>query len=222
MNNSFSKSSGYRHMISIDRSDFLLPTKSFRRLTILLTINHSPRISQHKIAQETHLSSSMVNSYIKELVARRLIKISNLNNRDCDYQLTAAGTKELTRLLMEYSAEIVRFYAQTKNELSKRVAVLLNGSADTRIVLYGASETCELVLRAMENFPQATVAGIVDSLPEKHNTLFHGFRVRKPEEIAAIKPDWVLITSYAKQDEIYEATKHLEKEGITIQRLATV
>lgn len=209
-------------MISIDRSAFLLPTKSFRRLTILLTLNHSPKVSQHKIAQETNLSSAMVNSYIRKLVDQGLIKISNLNNRDCTYQLTAAGKKELTRLLMEYSAEIVQFYAQTKNELSERVAMLLNGEGRTRVVLYGASETCELVLRAMENFPQATVAAIVDSLPEKHNTLFHGFTIKKPEDIATIKPDWVLITSYAKQDEIYEATKHLEKEGITIQRLATV
>lgn len=209
-------------MISIDRSAFLLPTKAFRRLTILLTLNHSPRISQHKIAQETKLSSAMVNSYIRELVANGLIKISNRNNRDCNYQLTIAGKKELTRLLMEYSAEIVQFYAQTKNELSARVAMLLNGGEETRIVLYGASETCELVLRAMENFPQATVAGIVDSLPEKHNTLFHGFTIRKPKDIAALKPDWVLITSYAKQDEIYKATKHLEKKGILIHRLATV
>ncbi len=209
-------------MISIDHSQFLLPTKAFRRLTILLTIHYSSSISQHKIAKETGLSSSMVNSYIKELTRAELIKISNRNNRDCNYQLTQQGKDELTSLLMEYSAEIVQFYAQTKNELSKRIAAILNGSRKTRIVLFGASETCELVMRAMDNFPQAKVAAIVDSVPEKQGSAFHGFTVMRPEEIEDIKPDCVLITSYAKQDEIYDSTRHLEKVGIKIQRLTTV
>lgn len=209
-------------MININRSAFLLPTKIFRRLTILLTIYHSPRISQHKIAQETNLSSSMVNSYIRQLAADGIVTVSSRNNRDCDYQLTPTGKEELTSLLMGYSAEIVQFYAQTKNEISNRIASLINGKQQARLVLYGASETCELVMRALENFPQVEVVAIVDSVPRKQGESFNGFTVKNPEEIAAIKPDCVLITSYAKQDEIYNATKHLEKAGIKIQRLTAV
>lgn len=209
-------------MINIDRSAFLLPTKAFRRLTILLTIHHSPSISQHKIAQETDLSSSMVNSYIKQLTSGGFIKVSSRNNRDCNYQLTAEGKNELTSLLMSYSAEIVQFYAQAKNEISKRIAALLNGRKQLRFVLYGASETCELAMRALENFPEVEIAAIVDSLPDKQGQLFNGFTVQQPNAIAAINPDCVLITSYAKQDEIYDATKHHEKNGITVQRLTTV
>lgn len=221
-NNNHSEPSSLCKMINIDRSAFLLPTKAFRRLTILLTIHHSPSISQHKIAQETNLSSSMVNNYIKQLTTHGLVSVSSRNNRDCNYQLTKEGKNELTSLLMGYSAEIVQFYAQTKNEISNRIAALLTGKKQLRFVLYGASETCELVMRALENFPQVTIAAIVDSLPHKQGEAFNGFTVQKPDAIAAIKPDCVLITSYAKQDEIYDATKHLEKNGITVQRLATV
>ncbi|MFZ5758407.1 MAG: winged helix-turn-helix transcriptional regulator [Thermodesulfobacteriota bacterium] len=209
-------------MINIDHSAFLLPTKTFRRLTILLTIHHAPRISQHKIAQETHLSSSMVNSYIKLLTTKGLITVSSRNNRDCNYQLTPQGKNELASLLMSYSAEIVQFYAQAKNEISNRIKTLLNGRQQLRFVLFGASATCELAMRALENFPQVEIAGIVDSQPGKQGEQFNGFTVQKPNAITSIKPDCVLITSYAKQDEIYDATKHLEKNGITVQRLTAV
>lgn len=209
-------------MINIDRSTFLLPTKAFRRLTILLTIHHSPSISQHKIAQETNLSGAMVNSYIRQLTAENIVTVTSRNNRDCNYQLTTQGKDELTSLLMGYSAEIVQFYAQTKNEISERIAALINGKKQTRFILYGASETCELVLRALENFPQVKVVAIVDSVLQKQGESFNGFTIKNPEEIAAIKPDCVLITSYAKQDEIYNSTKHLEKAGIKIRRLTTV
>lgn len=222
MNNQLTELNNLCKMINIDRSTFLLPTKAFRRLTILLTINHLSSISQHKIAQETNLSSSMVNSYIKQLVSGGFIKISSRNNRDCNYQLTPKGKNELTALLMGYSAEIVQFYAQTKNEISKRIAALINGKKQSRFVLYGASETCELVLRALENFPQVEIAAIVDSLSQRQGRSFNGYTVQHPDTIAAIQPDCVLITSYAKQDEIYDATKHLEKDGIKVQRLATV
>ena len=209
-------------MINIDRSEFLLPTKVFRRLTILLTINASSSISQHKIAHETNLSSSMVNSYIKKFAADGMLKVSSRNNRDCNYQLTGKGRDDMTSLLMSYSAEIVQFYSQTKNEISKRIASLINGKKKSRFVLYGASETCELVMRALENFPQVEVAAIVDSVAEKQGESFNGFTVQNPEAIETIRPDCVLITSYAKQDEIYESTKHLERNGIKIQRLTTV
>jgi len=209
-------------MISIDRSAFLLPTKAFRQLTILLAIHHSPQISQHKIAQETNLSSSMVNSYIRQLTEDGEIKVSSRNNRDRNYQLTGKGKAALNGLLMDYSAEIVQFYSQAKNEISKRIAALINGRKQTRVVLYGASETCELVMRALENFPQVEVAAIVDGVSGKQGQLFNGFTVQKPDVIPSIKPDFLLITSYAKQDEIYHAAKHLEKHGIKIQRLTTV
>lgn len=222
MNNHISELPGLCKMINIDRSQFLLPTKAFRRLTILLTIHHSPSISQHKIAQETNLSSSMVNSYIKQLTGSGTVTVSSRNNRDCNYRLTRKGRVELTALLMGYSAEIVQFYAQTKNEISKRIAALVNGKMQSRFVLYGASETCELVMRALENFPQVEIAAIVDSVSQRQGEDFNGFTVQNPETIAALKPDCVLITSYAKQDEIYDATKHLEQEGIKVQRLATV
>lgn len=161
----------------------------------------------------------MVNNYIKQLSACGSLTITNRNNRDCDYQLTRQGQQELNSLLMDYSAEIVQFYAQTRSEISKRLKKFFSRKRQISIVLFGASDTCELVMRALGDFPQANIVGIVDSNPSKHGVSFNGIPIRSPEIIESIHPDYVLITSYAKQDEIYEATKHFLEKGIKIKRL---
>ncbi len=204
------------------RLSFLTPTRKFRILSILLTVYHHPAVSQHKIARSTSLSSAMVNTYIKELATGGLITLTSRNNRDLNYSLTASGKESLAALLADYSAEIVQLYTQAKNEIVQRLAAFLKPGQKTRLILFGASETCELVLRALENFPQAEVVGVVDSNTAKQNTVFHGHLISAPQRIRELAPDSVIITSFAKQDEIFDSIRSLENEGIAIQKLATI
>ena len=62
--------------------------------------NHSHEISQHQIAQATSLSSAMVNSYIKELVAGGLIKIGNATTGT---QLPVEGTVSVCQISSTWS-----------------------------------------------------------------------------------------------------------------------
>jgi predicted transcriptional regulator len=207
-------------MIKIDRSSFLLPTKAFRRLSILLSVHHTPDLSQHKIAEKNSLSSSMVNKYIKELVSFGYIKISNRNNRDVSYQLTKNGREQMLKMLIEYSAEIVQLYSQTKNEIISRVESIIVGKSIVRVVLFGASETCELVIQALKTFPEAKIVGIVDSDPAKHNTVFNDYVIISPEAVTALNPDYVIITSFARQDEIFKAGEQFMEQGIKMLKLS--
>lgn len=178
--------------------------------------------SQHKIALQVGISRAMANGYIKQLAAEKLLKVSNRNNRDLDYQLTARGKEELTRLLMDYSAEIIQLYTQAKNEIGKRLAAVLPLEAPSRVVLFGASETCEMALQVMGNFPKAKVIGIVDSDNSKQNSFFHGHRVLAPDRISSLAPDFLVITSFARQNEIYESVRHFAENGVKIAKLAVI
>jgi len=203
-------------------SSFLTPTKSFRWLAILLALFKQEDISQHRLAQATGLSSAMVNAYVRELGRQGMISRLNRNNRDMCYRLTAKGRTELLRLFSSYAAEVVQLYTQAKNEISRQLKRVLTPGVSRRLVLYGASETCELTLQALEGFPQARIAGVVDSDPAKHGTDFHGHTIMPPERIRELEAELVIITSFARQDEIYETISHLEQEGITIKKLAEV
>ncbi len=209
-------------MINLPKPIFLNPTKAFRRLSIMLAIHHQSAPSQHKIAKETNLSSSMVNNYIKEMVSNGLISTSNRNNRDYNYTITKNGKQELMNFLLGYSAEIVQLFALSKKEITRRLAPIFNQNSPVKIVLFGASETCELVMQALKNFPQAKVIGIVDSAASKHHCLFHNYVVMPPQNIPSLAPDYVIITSFAKQNEISKDSKKYNKNGIKIITLSSI
>ena len=198
-------------------SKFLLPTKEFRELFILACLNENPSISQHLLAERVQLSSTMVNNYIRRMAEERLIRVEGNTNRSMQYRLTPAGYKRLSTLLIDYSVDIVRLYIATKHELGHRLENLsLQGIR--RVVLFGAGETCEIVFAALKEMP-VQVVGIVDNDPEKQGKRFYGIPVEGREAVSAIKPDCVLITSYAKQDEIFEEIRYLQSEGIRVCKL---
>jgi hypothetical protein len=62
--------------------------------------------------------------------------------------------------------------------------------------------------------------GIVDSDPKKHGKLFNGLLISKPSEIPVINPDGVIITSFGRQEEIYDYLLDLTGNNIMIKKLA--
>lgn len=207
-------------MISLGSSQFLSPTRSFRQLSILLTIHNASETSQNKIAEVTCLSSSMVNNYIKELIKDEKITVAGSTNRTMRYYLTASGYQDLTDSLLRYSAEIVQIYGTIKREILK----ILNSFIDEgigSIALFGAAETAEIAYAALGE-TQITVKGIFDSDETKIGKFFNGMRINSPETIRNFSMDAVLITSYAKQEEIHQYIRNTIGEGVRVKKLSVL
>lgn len=205
-------------MIQPFDSKYLTPTKKFRRLSVMLAIHNTPKISQHKIGQITHLSSSMVNNYIKKLQQKGDITVNGKTNRTLSYHLTSSGHNQLTSMLLEYSAEIIQLYATTKREVSERLRSLKEEGI-SKVALFGASETAEVVYTAIKHIP-LTVSAIVDSDPSKQGKQFNGLVIQKPEILKSIVSDAIVITSFARQEEIYKEIIQLVGEGVKVKKLS--
>lgn len=205
-------------MIQPFQSKFLTPTKIFRRLSVLLTIRGTPKISQHKIAKTIHLSSSMVNNYMKELHQEGLITVTGNTNRTQEYHLTSSGRDELISLLLSYSAEIIQLYGGAKREIAKRLHHMHLDDIRT-VTLFGAAETAEVVHAALKETSMEVMA-VVDSDQTKHGKPFNGLIIQPPEVLKAIHTDAVLITSFARQEEIHKCVRHLTGEKIKVVRLS--
>jgi len=199
---------------------FLSPTKTLRRLSVLLTIHSSPESSQHTIGRNTALSSSMVNNYIKRFKQEGLITVSGRTNRTQSYHLTSAGEKTLRELLLSYSTDIVQLSGSVKREMAK---ILNNYYEDgiRTVALFGAADTAELVHSAIKETPLVMI-GIVDSDTAKHGKPFNGLLVQPPEQLIKINPDAVIITSFARQEEIYESVRQLMGGKTPIKKLSDI
>lgn len=153
----------------------------------------------------------MVNIYIKELSKQGLIRISGNSNRTFEYHLTKAGKTFLDKHFLEFSAETVQLYAAVKKEFI-RILKQFESTGIRTLVLYGASDTGEIVYAAIQHTRMA-VLGVMDSDPAKHGKLFRDKIIQSPDDISEIGPDAVLITSFARQNEINEQIKkHVSSE----------
>ena len=205
-------------MISPFNSEFLSPTKLFRRLSVMLSISDAPNKSQHTIARQTHLSSSMVNNYIKSLVREGLIRVSGKTNRTQRYHLTESGQDILREDFLAYSAEIVRLYGAVKFEIAGMLQEFYNEGIRS-VVLFGVAETAEVVHAAMKHTDLAII-GVVDSDMKKQGTPFNGLVIKAPKALTELKPDAVVITSFGKQEEIFTSIQKIVGNQMPIKKLS--
>lgn len=198
-------------------SKFLTPTKIFNELSVLLAIQGDPKISQQKIGEIAHLSSSMVNNYMKKLQSTGLVCVDGDTNRSMSYHLTSSGRDKLVSSFIAYSNEIVQFYGAAKRELGKNLNELyLNGIRN--VVLFGGSETCELVLGAIKE-TLLNVKAIVDSDQLKQGKFFNGQIIQSPQILKNFETDAVVVTSFGKQEEIYTDLFELVRDRVKIVKL---
>ncbi|SLM30111.1 putative Regulatory protein MarR [Desulfamplus magnetovallimortis] len=208
-------------MIEPYNAKYLSPSKEFRRLSLLLQIKENSNISQHTLADRSHLSSSMVNVYIREMTEEELLTVSGNSNRTISYHLTEKGNKYLYKHFLAFSAETVQIYASVKREITRLLKQFESRGIRT-LVLYGASDTAEIVNAAIQQ-TRLVVIGVIDSDPAKQGQLFNnGTIIQSPENLSHIAPDAVLITSFARQNEIHENIEKLGSPDIKILKLANI
>ncbi|RJQ56552.1 MAG: MarR family transcriptional regulator [Desulfobacteraceae bacterium] len=205
-------------MINPCGAHYLSPTKNFRRFSVLLSIHDAPESSQHAIGKHAHLSSSMVNNYIKQFKAEGFISITGNTNRTQRYHLTRKGHQALRESLLSYSAEIVQLFGSVKQEIAKILEGYYEEGIRT-IALFGAAETAEVAHAAIKKTPLVMI-GVVDSDFEKHGKPFNGLLVQPPEELKRIQPDAVLITSFARQKEIEKSIRKFIGKKTKVKKLS--
>ena len=205
-------------MIKPFGSKYLSPTKAFRRFSVLLSIHDAPESSQHVIGKHTHLSSSMVNNYIKQFKQEELITVTGKTNRTQRYHLTSEGHQALRKSLLAYSTEIVQLFGSVKMEIAKILFGYYEEGIRT-IALFGAAETAEVTHAAIKE-TQLVMIGVVDSDKKKHGKPFNGLLIRPPEELKRIQPDAVVITSFARQREIEKSIQNYISKRTKVKKLS--
>jgi spore coat polysaccharide biosynthesis predicted glycosyltransferase SpsG len=66
------------------------------------------------------------------------------------------------------------------------------------------------------------IIGVVDSDGAKQGRIFNGLEIRSPEDIKEIRPDAVVITSFGRQEEIYQQVRTIAGDRIKIRKLSDI
>jgi DNA-binding MarR family transcriptional regulator len=193
---------------------FLKPSPKLRELILLLHIERNPDVTQGRLASYVHLAPSMVNKYLKEFVSKKIIKKRGNNKKDMSYHLTESGRAYLNQLFSLFMDETLMLHRETKDEYRTRLQRYYDEGIK-RIVFYGSADLAQISFNAAEEIGYEII-GVVDGDFSRHGRTFAGRRIEPPSVIENIKPDAVLIASFANREKIYQSISHLEEKGIRI------
>ena len=196
---------------------FLKPSKDTRVLAILDWLARDSGLSQYELGKRLHLSGAMINQYLRQLQRDELVEFRPVNGKSYQYVLTENGRRSRRRMFSDYSSETIRLYTTVKNFILARMLPFAERGL-YRVALFGASETCEVVLSALKESSFKIVA-LLDNDAAKHGQIFNGHVISAPPVLEQVECDAVVITSFGKQEEIYQQLKPLaEKRALEIVR----
>ncbi len=202
----------------LTEKQFFKPSRDGRVLAILDYLHRDSGLSQNRLGQRTHLSGAMINQYLRGLQDEHLINFQPVNGKSYRYTLTSQGEQTRRSMFSAYASETVHIYTALKNLVLEKLKHL-SKKDPSNLVLFGAAETCEVVLTALRDTDVRIVA-IVDNDSKKHGEIFHGHVISPPEVLNSIHCQAVVITSFGKQDEIYAQLEPIaQKKGLEIVRL---
>jgi DNA-binding MarR family transcriptional regulator len=203
----------------LKQRNFFKPSKPLRILAIMETFYADCSLSQKELGKKTAMSGAMANQYVSELNKQGLIHPEAINGKCYEYKLTPDGEKKRQMLMGEYCAEIVQIYSSLKKLILQKLSDLAQ-KEQTSLVLFGASETCEVVLSALQKSNKFNIVAIVDNDKNKHSNPFHHHVILPPATLENINFDAVVITSFGRQKEIFNQLLPLsQKKNFPIIRL---
>lgn len=176
--------------MAAEHGAFLKESDELRDLRVLEEIERNPSVSQRELARGLGVALGIANACVHTLVRKGLVKIRGENNRSITYHLTKAGRLQKARLAMEWTANTIDFYRQTRTRVVDQLRALAQTGA-SRIVLYGADEVAELVVMTA---PAAGVAveGIVAPEGRRIGDDLLGVHVADLGALASLEFDAVL------------------------------
>jgi predicted transcriptional regulator len=204
-------------MLLLDRQ-FFKPSRKLRTLALMEALSAGEHLTQNDLGIRAAMSSAMVNQYLKDLDGSEMLTYVPVNGKSYRYNLTGNGEKLRRDYFGQYCSEIVQAYSALKAMVRQKLAPL-EESGRFRLVLFGASETCEVVLSALQG-SRFRILGLVDNDPDKHGKQFHGHFVSPPMVLERLDAQAVVITSFGHQEDIYnQLVNGFSLQNVEIVRL---
>jgi predicted transcriptional regulator len=146
---------------------------SYRSLLLMSEIVGDEPLSQREISQRLGIAVGLVNSYLKNLVAKGYVRVKNFPRNRYAYLLTPQGLAEKSRLAYQHLSYFTNLYTVARQdylELFRR----LEQSGVSEVVFCGVDEVAEIAYLSLSETGLKLVAVLDD---EKQGEIFFGLPV---------------------------------------------
>ena len=179
---------------------------------ILNLIEQDGRVTQTELSRSLRVSIGLVNAYLKNLVNKGYVKVSNVKSSTIKYMLTAEGLSEKYRLTRSYMNKSLEFYKHIKQAVESRI-VRLKLEEIRSVVFVGTGDVAEI----MHLYLGDTKIELLDvfEVDNFENKKFFDYQVKELKELPSYvkthKVEKILINFF---EEIEDIEKRLVDMGI--------
>lgn len=115
-----------------------------RALRILEHIERDPDLTQADLAVHLGVAVGSVNWYLKRLIAKGHVKVTQLQRRRLRYLITPQGIAEKTRLTLSFMEVSLRVYREIRQE-ARRLLTQVRVHGYDRVIVEGDGDVGEIV-----------------------------------------------------------------------------
>lgn len=203
----------YVHKMNANRSS--AGVDHFKSLQILDELSGNDSLTQRDLSSKLGIALGLVNSYIKNLVAKGFVTVKSIPPKRYAYYLTPKGLTEKTRLTYDLLHDYTRIYREARKNL-KQLFQDLQQNGMKRIVFAGADEIAEIAYLTLQE-AGLELAGLVDM--EKAGEKFFGRGIYSMRKLKDMNYDCIVVTSYLKRESI---SRELLNHGTAKKDIRTI
>lgn len=172
----------------------------FKSLQILDELSSNDSLTQRDLSSRLGIALGLVNSYIKNLVAKGYITVKTIPSKRYAYYLTPKGFAEKTRLTYHLLQDYTRIYKEAKNNF-RDLFNELNAKGIKKVVFAGSDEVAEVAYITMQE-TDLELIGVVDT--GKDGAAFFGKTIKPLDSIKSMKFDCIVIATHLSKEKLYQ------------------
>jgi DNA-binding MarR family transcriptional regulator len=185
--------------MKLESRNIFKPSGEMRDLRLLEELERNPITSQRELSHKFGIALGVTNACLGRMARRGWIRMRGLNHRRIGYYLTPKGFAEKAKLTLHMISCTVQHYSELKKIISKRLLEMQRDGLQ-RIVFYGLSDEMEVAYITLQGV-NLKLVGIVEDDEKFQPQIIFGYELEPVSRIKELKPDCILITSLAQNDQ---------------------
>ena len=171
---------------------------SYRSFLLLDEIGKEQAVSQRELAVRLGIALGLVNSYLKNLVAKGYVRVKNFPGNRYSYLLTPSGAAEKSRLAYQHLRYFTNLYLIARQDFAALFADLREAGVK-EVTFCGVDEVAEIAYLSLKG-SGVELAEVLDD--ERAGELFFGKQVLPLAEAAVASQRQLVLTSFKRRDAI--------------------
>lgn len=183
---------------------------TFRTFQLMNEIESGQAVSQRELASRLGIAVGLVNSYLKNFVAKGFIRVKSFPRNRYAYLLTPKGFSEKSRLAYQHISYFTSLYTTTRQAYQDLFSQLAKQSVD-KVIFVGVDEVAEIAYLSLQEMGLSLI-GVHDNDCVGDN--FFGYTIQSIEPVEGS----VFIISSIKREA--HLVNELKKAGVSQDSIA--